>query len=374
MNSTEALLNTTMELVNITQLVLNSTENMECDSACRVAKRHRILAAIPEWKAAEIIRKNISLGVQCAGILGNILALIVLFRPKMRRSSSAIYLIALAFADATTLIFLLLTNLNRYYINQILDSDDWCKLASFISSSASLISVWLTIAVTAERFVAVCYPLKTLTLCTRKTAGIATTFIIMSALLYSIRDIWFMVWDPQGKGCTYAYEYIKTIRVLSWVDSSLIVIVPITLLLLLNTAIVNGVRKAVNSQKRMTSDAANSGGDGQSKQITVTVLTISFTFILCTLPIATSNIAERFLSDINDPILVSKFALAGYTGRMLFSVNHGVNFLLYIFSGKRFRDEFLEVFCCKNFKERNTARGKNSASNAMLGTMASTAL
>ena len=374
MNSTEALLNMTMQLVNITQLVLNSTEHMECDSACRLANRRRILAARQEWKAAEIIRKYVSLGVQCVGILGNILALIILCRPKMRRSSSAIYLIVLAFADAITLILLLISNLNRYYVNLKLDSDIWCKLHSFIAGSASSSSVWLTIAVTAERFVAVCFPLKASTLCTRKTAGITTTCITMSVLLYCIQEFWFIELHPRGKVCMLAYEYIKTIQVLSWVGSALAVFIPLALLLVLNTAIVNGVRKAVASQKRMTSDGGNLGGDGQSKQITVTVLTVSCTFILCNLPMATSNLVEYFLMDINDPIGVSKFALAGYTSQMLVALNHGVNFLLYIFSGKRFRDEFLEVFCCKSGKGKNKARSKSPASNAMSGTRASTTL
>ena len=364
----------TMQLVNITQLVLNSTEHMECDSACWSANRRRILAAIPEWKAAEILRKYVSLGVQCVGILGNILALIILCRPKMRRSSSAIYLIVLAFADATTLILFLIGNLNRYYVNLKLDSDIWCKGASFITGSTISSSVWLTIAVTAERFVAVCYPLKASTVCTRKTAGITTTCITMSVLLYNMQNFWFIELHPRGKVCTLAYEYIKTIQVLSWVGSALAVFIPIVLLLVLNTTIVNGVRKAVASQKNMTNDAANSGANGQSKQITVTVLTVSFTFVLCNLPMATSKLVERFLMDFNDPIGVSKFALAGYTSEMLIAVNHGVNFLLYIFSGKRFRDEFLEVFCCKSGKGKDKARGKEPASNAMSGTRASTAL
>ena len=98
----------------------------------------------------------------------------------------------ITFADATTLFFLLLSNLNRFYINQILDSDIWCKLAAAIAGNASSSSVWLTIAVTAERFVAVCYPLKASTLCTRKTDGITSTFIIMSALLYNLQHFWFM--------------------------------------------------------------------------------------------------------------------------------------------------------------------------------------
>ena len=368
MNSSESVLNITMQLFNATALFLNSTEDLVCDDACKLANRRRILAASPEWKAAQIIRKNISLVVQCAGILGNILALIVLFRPKMRRSSSAIYLIVLAFADAITLIMLLIGNLNRYYVNLKLDSDIWCKLNAFIAGSASSSSVWLTIAVTAERFVAVCYPLKASTACTRKTAGIATTCITMSVLLYNMQYFWFIEFHPRGKVCTFAYKYINTIQVVSWVGSALAVFIPIVLLLVLNTAIVNGVRKAVASQRRMTSDGGNSGGDGQSKQITATVLTISFTFILCNLPMATSTIAEHFLMDFNDHIGVAKFALAGYTGQMLVAVNHGVNFLLYIFSGKRFREEFLAVFCCKSTTQKGKAGGSNSTSNTGMTT------
>ena len=56
-NSTEALQNMTMEQVNITQLVLNSTENMECDSARRYANNICFLAPRPECKVTQIIRK-----------------------------------------------------------------------------------------------------------------------------------------------------------------------------------------------------------------------------------------------------------------------------------------------------------------------------
>ena len=97
------------------------------------------------------------------GSVGNVLSLVILTRPAMRKYSAYVYLAVLAAADT----LVLYVGLMRLWLGQLtghdlLDASDWtCRLVTVVAYTVSDYSGWLIIAVTLERYVAVCHPLAT---------------------------------------------------------------------------------------------------------------------------------------------------------------------------------------------------------------------
>ncbi|VEL21736.1 unnamed protein product, partial [Protopolystoma xenopodis] len=95
------------------------------------------------------------------GSLGNILGFLVLRHPSTRHVSAFVYLATRSVIDQLVLIIGLLRHWIDYLLNTHLEDQSavLCKLAQTLGTASSYLSVWLTVALTAERGVVVSRPL-----------------------------------------------------------------------------------------------------------------------------------------------------------------------------------------------------------------------
>jgi len=119
------------------------------------------------------------------GLIGNMLSAVILTRPPMRSISTYRYLTVLSFTDS----LVLSVGLLRMWLGQLLIGydvlDQWtwaCKLVNVVGYTVSNFSVWLIVAVTVERFIAVCYPLMAPSVCSRRRS----TRIILAVLAVQV--------------------------------------------------------------------------------------------------------------------------------------------------------------------------------------------
>ncbi|CAH8874381.1 unnamed protein product [Trichobilharzia szidati] len=95
------------------------------------------------------------------GSLGNVLSFVILRHPSTGSVTTFVYLIARSIVDEMVLIVGLL----RRWIDKLSDSElantsnFICKMVHFWGTSSSLLSVWLTVTLTAERALVVSFPL-----------------------------------------------------------------------------------------------------------------------------------------------------------------------------------------------------------------------
>ena len=113
------------------------------------------------------------------GSVGNLISFVVLMMPSMRRMSIYLYLAALSVTDTLVLSFgLPAMFLKALHGSYVWHSIDWmCKAENVLTYTFSDYSVWLIIAVTVDRYVAVCHPLRAAAFCNRGRAvkvGIAS--------------------------------------------------------------------------------------------------------------------------------------------------------------------------------------------------------
>ena len=303
--------------------------------------RERIYAR-PEWEAAVFLRSKMSLSIQVAGILGNIVSLVVLCRPNMRKIPTSLYLIVLAIGDTLYLTTKLMNTLNRYYLNQFLDSQTWCKMGSHVNDASQFLSVWILVAMTAERLVAVRHPLRVSSTCSKRNTKIVVAVITLIACLLPIYTYWFIAFLPSRNICAYVPEYFHIVKVWTWVYAGMVTYIPIALLIYFNVTIIVAIRKSESEQRALVCRVPGGGNSvSHSRQVTLMVLAVSCVFVVCLLPFALDHPIQHILMDPTDPVTYARYALAGYACLLLASLNHAVNFILYMLTARRFRAELL---------------------------------
>ena len=114
-------------------------------------------------------------------------------------------------------------------------------------------------------------------------------------------------------------------------------ILPFLFIFSMNIAIVTQLFRAQSRRKRMQSGASKGP---VVNSMTPMLLTVSFIFIICSIP-APVHVIIQFFFYINIRWLV-------YFGEILLALNHSINFFLYVLSGRKFRTELKNMFMCKS--------------------------
>ena len=118
---------------------------------------------------------------------------------------------------------------------------------------------------------------------------------------------------------------------------------------MMNTVIIHTLRK------RSAKIKTRSGGQGQTegenvknteRQITIMLLLVTFGFLILSTP---GYVMLSYTNYID--VRKSAHTFAGYylfynVGQKTYYSNYGINFFLYVISGKKFREDLIKLFSC----------------------------
>jgi hypothetical protein len=288
------------------------------------------------------------------GLVGNIIAVVVLSRPQMKSSINVI-LIGLASADSilivTSILMFGLPAVNGY--NNSLFSYYRFHVFPYITPFvypvgmiAQTGSVYLTLCVTVERYVAVCLPLKARSICTYTRACAYVTVIAVLSSLYNLPRFWEVTWKTvyyRGYNETETIVAPTSLRddgvyigvYMTCLYLVVMYIVPFISLAVFNLWIYLEVRRANSERARLTRQ--------QQKEIGLAtmLMVVVFVFFVCNILALVVNILEVF--DINVMELNN-------TSNLLVTLNSSVNFIIYCIFGDKFKRIFLRLFCSSVLK------------------------
>ncbi|KAF6205267.1 hypothetical protein GE061_019436 [Apolygus lucorum] len=285
------------------------------------------------------------------GIMGNVVSMIILTRPQMKSSINYL-LTGLARCDTVlilTSIFLFgIPAVYRYSKTPFL-FDYYYRIYPFLSKVlypvaliAQTVTVYLTLTVTLERFVAVCHPLQARRLCTYGRARIYVILVIIFSVAYNLSRFWEVniveAFDPAMNMTVYSPEptemrknpqYISIY--INWLYLFFIYFFPFTCLAILNTAIYRQVRKANRERQKLSRL--------QKKEIGLAtmLLCVVIVFFLCNILALVVNILESFYCIIFDQMV--------QMNNLLVTINSSVNFVIYVIFGEKFKRLFIKLFC-----------------------------
>ena len=86
------------------------------------------------------------------------------------------------------------------------------------------------------------------------------------------------------------------------------------------------------------------------RQLTRLLLTVSFVFLLLTLPIYIRHVVFTFIPRNTSIRTYVKYTLAFHVTNKLFITNSAINFLLYCITNKNFRSDVKQILCLKLWK------------------------
>ncbi|KAK0162576.1 hypothetical protein PV327_006343 [Microctonus hyperodae] len=180
------------------------------------------------------------------GLIGNLLSSFVFLNTHLKMRSSSYYLAALAVTDFGYLMSLLCVWLNTHYGWRIFNGHGWCEILVYISAVCSSLSVWLIVAFTVERFIAVQYPLHRPQMCTVSRAKkIVITLIGLALICHSYA--FFVAGLIKNRGdfeeCGLKLQYSQLMEIINLIDTIASHVAPLIIIIVMNAMITRNLMK-----------------------------------------------------------------------------------------------------------------------------------
>ena len=232
----------------------------------------------PLAKVARTIRNIFIPCIVLFGILGNTLSITVFQTACMKKSSSSVYLTALAIVDNLFLVSLCITWIEGEFWS-ILRFEIACECITFLTYVTSFLSVWFIVAFTADRFVSICFPQNSqYTISMFRTKVTVFGLVCLSVLLYG-----FSFWATEtvvfmGRyRCVHKQEALPFLQVFTWADSVITIVLPFFLITFMNTKVLLATRNCLRASPRTSTKTSASIPSSSSSLETVSLDSVSTT-------------------------------------------------------------------------------------------------
>ena len=329
------------------------------------------------FEVAGLVRSIFVILIASIGLFGNTLTMIVFLTKGMKNSSCSVFLAALAFVDNTFLLSLLLSWIDTEII-AVLKSDFACQIIIFITYVTSFLSVWFIVGFTCERFVAICFPLKGKEMCNMFREKLVVLILTLLACLIYMFTFWttgIEEWRNM-RICSHRVEYFLFLKVITWMDTFLTMIIPFCVISVVNCLILRTVRRCPvraeqRRQCRNKNPQANKETDKtignktriQTKRakrrrtplirVTKTLIFVSTTFLLLNLPSHMIRIYNLLTVPTDGMGMNIWFYIIQELSLLLYYSTFSCNFVLYTLFGRNFKRSLIHILKChKSIKQR----------------------
>ena len=356
-----------MEDINTTELPIGYRYNITCldpdlvldEISLTPGERSKLQ---PYLNLTEVVSIYISAAFIIFGLLGNIVSFQILHRMK---SSASLILKALAIADSIYLLIMIMHVYDSFFLissgnvfNNRMSYAIFAVCMRPLTCIVQTASTWLIVLVTVGRYLAVKKPVQAKEIFTEKRVKVAISLICMlSICLYVPLIFESFFWETltdfdcrqeiqnlQNDLFYYNETYYLSYRVI--IEGSIRFIIPLTVLIVLNSILAIGIRKAQKQRSVMMANGITSG-QRQSDSITAMVVIVVTIFVMCQAPYIFFVIV-RLSYRLDPPVVI----LSGLTliyldvvSNFFLILNSSVNFIIYVAVGKTFRQKLFR--CCR---------------------------
>ncbi|XP_032094887.1 probable G-protein coupled receptor 142 [Thamnophis elegans] len=270
----------------------------------------------------------------------NILTAAALSRLAARtQKSSYCYLLALTASDILTQVFVVFAG---FIVQAAILAREvpgaFAHAVNILQFTANHASIWVTVLLTMDRYVALCHPLqyRAVSYPERTQKIIAAVFAVSLATgvpFYWWLDVWHDVYPPSTMD-----------KVLKWLHCFIIYFIPCTVFLMTNSVIICKLKRSGNCNRRLS-------------RTTAILLAVTTVFIVLWAPRTFVIIYHLYVASVNQDWRVH---LALDVANMVAMLNTSINFFLYCFVSKTFRRTVREVlisyrFQCTQRSKKDTA-------------------
>lgn len=293
--------------------------------------------------------------VCCLGTIANALSVAVLTR-RIMKSSTYVYLAALAICDSLVLFFTLLLILkdtkppdSPHQLDQF-----HAVLFPFVHPTAIVFqvsSIWLTLAFTVDRYIMICHPFSAERMCRRSRARKVVLGIYIGGFLFNIPKYLEYYTTTQELTLANSSQVFKVYGVEtttignnevfrevvhSWMYLIFVCGIPFLTLVILNAFLIRAVHlsrlkgKEINVREKHRNDT------------TIMLIGVIIIFLICQGPALVSRMMYAFKPGTTKNR--AAFTL-NEVGSFLVILNSAINIVPYYLFGRKFRSEFWRIFC-----------------------------
>ena len=231
----------------------------------------------------------------------------------------------------------------------------YCAMQIYTYFSAFLCSAYLLIVMTFERFYSIIRPHKAASFNTVKKARIIIVSIFVFFFIYSTPFLF--IGEHNGFSCVHnrmARTHILG-EIYYWITEIVLYYIPFLCLLTMNSVIIHTVRKRaqdnLSSSRTVSRPDENEGQNLKSKndnekQIITTLLLVTFVFLILNIPIRSLVYYLTFFTGKTAEYFAGVHFFYQF-GEKTYYANHGINFFLYVITGKKFRTDLKNLFVLK---------------------------
>lgn len=275
------------------------------------------------------------------GSFSNILTLIVFIKGKQQNLSVSYYLGVFSVTNLLHLFF----NVGLHWLTMVstgksieTSSDFICAIWSFLYRIITFSGVWILLAVTVDRYIAVCHPHHAATICSVFMAKVAIIVIYIGLIVVSVHAMWtYHILDNNGtkpiKGDECNYEPDNHVEIWIQYSATCYIYIPSILLLFFDILLIcgiciNGRRSTVSRQECVATD------------FKYTVLALSNLFLLLSGPATIVNIKDH-LAIVNNSEVMN--VVRNVVNQLILGIPISPIFVCVIFS-RTFRQDMYYVF------------------------------
>ena len=270
------------------------------------------------------------------GIIGNTLGCVVLMHKDLINIGPRDTYVYLFIADTFYLLQIIVSNLQySYNLNLSTVSNIACKVWNYFNYSFAIISCWLIVYISLDRFISINKPAWRFALRNRRNQLIWFLFVIIVALVYYVpAELYFKLFHlPNNQTFIISCGFTdnNALLLISYMDLGIRVILPFILMVLFTLGLIYSLYE---SRKRINENflAEENHTFHKETKLAVTSICLNVIYMATQLPVSITI----FAVDLTDMYYQFSF--------YVFFLGYAVNFFIILATNSLFRKQFFKLF------------------------------
>ncbi|XP_074640170.1 growth hormone secretagogue receptor type 1-like [Tubulanus polymorphus] len=293
------------------------------------------------------------------GIIGNILVIFVVMLNKDMRNSTNLFLVNLTVADLLVLLVCTPIALQEFYNKDVWNlGEGMCKLLPFLENAVTHASVLTILAISMERYYAICHPLRAPALWTNRCLSKLLT-VVWSVAVISTLPFFFMAELMHKRALDGTPILVcQTLITKPWQQVYITAIavcfllVPFVIMIILYGIVGKKLLYDKCALGNQTDDKAVSALHSR-RQIVIMLISITVIFFVCLLPFRVLSLYLIYNSmEAFKKLGIPTVIAIVYFCRLMIYINSAINPIVYNVISTKFRKAFKQILtryvCCES--------------------------
>uniref|UniRef100_A0A3B3DQA1 Growth hormone secretagogue receptor type 1 n=1 Tax=Oryzias melastigma TaxID=30732 RepID=A0A3B3DQA1_ORYME len=283
------------------------------------------------------------------GVTGNVMTILVVGRYRDMRTTTNLYLCSMAVSDLLIFLCMPLDLYRMWRYRPWRLGDALCKLFQFVSESCTYSTILSITALSVERYLAICFPLRAKALVTKRRVR-ALIFFLWTVSLLSAGP----VFPPNFSSMTHYAVESGLMEAMVWL-SSVFFFMPVFCL----TVLYSLIGRRLWQRHRETSVSSRVAHRDKSNRQTIKMLVVVvLAFVLCWLPFHVGRYLQFRSLDAPSPLLSVLSEYCSLVSVVLFYLSAAINPVLYNTMSWKYRGAAARLF---GLADSHPARGRTAS-------------